>query len=150
MKSFLALALAGAVSATSMDSNDYKFMNFVVTHSKEYATVEEYNLRKANFMAMDAEIIRINQSQATHVAGHNHLSDWTREEYQNLLGLKNMQKSGLSEEKPVHQVNNNLNAPTSVDWVTAGKVNAVKNQGSCGSCWAFSATAAMESAHAIF
>jgi len=58
--------------------------------------------------------------------------------------------------RPVHDADvphfegNGLGIPASVNWVTAGKVNPIQDQGQCGSCWAFSAVAAQESAHAIF
>lgn len=39
--------------------------------------------------------------------------------------------------------------PTNVDWRTAGVVSPVKDQGMCGSCWAFAAVSAVESIAAI-
>jgi len=80
----------------------------------------------------------------------NHLADLTVEEFK---GHYNGYKAnGLDAKAPVDEATweyNNVEAADSVDWRTKGAVTPVKNQGQCGSCWAFSTTGSIEGVNAI-
>lgn len=122
-------------------------MNFIAQHGKNYADLEEFNLRAELFRKFDADVKFYNATEQHSRHGHNFLSDMTAEEKTRLLGLKNMAQP---ERQPVTEVQLPGALPATVNWCTAGKCNPIQNQGACGSCWAFSAAAAMESARAIF
>merc|ERR1712151_731419 len=50
---------------------------------------------------------------------------------------------------PITALEASVPNPTSIDWREKNVVTPVKNQGGCGSCWAFSATETVESAYAV-
>jgi len=148
MKTFFAAALAAAASAKLMTEGDYEFLKFVSKYAKRYATTEEFEARKEHFINFWNAVKEINSNPArTHTAGINHLSDLTPGEWDRMMGLKGIDEPS-HEGVPLHETV--LTYPTAVDWRDGGYVSEVKNQGSCGSCWAFSSTGALESAARIF
>ena len=60
-------------------------------------------------------------------------------------GLTSHKKSGA--EVPYERLAPKGRLPTAVDWRGTGADNVVKDQATCGSCWAFGATAALQSAY---
>lgn len=119
------------------------YMKYVTEFGKSYGTKAEFEFRLEQFkktLAKMAEHNAQNEHQST--VGHNHFSDWTEAEYKKLLGYNFAAEKGLMRGELEELDTSDL--ADSVNWVTKGAVTPVKNQGQCGSCWAFSTTGAVE------
>jgi len=120
------------------------FKKFMKKHGKRYANKREYHYRFGIFQENMKKVQFLRETElGTGVYGNSPLADLTEEEFKrDYLGYKPELK-----DPDVHWPNAtipNVPLPKSFDWRKHGAVTEVKNQGSCGSCWAFSVTGNIE------
>ncbi|KAF7829616.1 cysteine proteinase 15A-like [Senna tora] len=120
---------------------EHHFSNFKTKFGKTYATREEHDYRFGVFKAnlLRAKLHQNLDPSAAH--GVTKFSDLTHSEFsQQFLGLKPLRLPADARKAPILPTND---LPTDFDWRDHGAVTP----GSCGSCWSFSATGALEGAH---
>nr|AAY45870.1 cathepsin L-like cysteine proteinase [Rotylenchulus reniformis] len=130
------------------DWNGYKQQ-----HEKSYKNQQLETERMLAYLSNKQFIDKHNQAfregKKSFSIGENHIADLPFSEYKKLNGYRRALGDNLRRNASTFLAPMNIgDIPESVDWRDKQWVTEVKNQGQCGSCWAFSATGALEGQHA--
>ncbi|KAK7880625.1 hypothetical protein WMY93_032735 [Mugilogobius chulae] len=145
---WLLLAVFCATVWAEFDFNlDIHWDRWKRTHKKKYQNeVEEMGRRalwEKNLIQVNIHNLEASMGIHTYTRGINHLSDLTKEEIMKIYTPLKLPEN-LKLPRPALLKDTNEAIPDTVDWRKDGLVTSVKNQGNCGSCWAFSAAGALE------
>lgn len=153
-KVLFASAVAGSVEAF-LPADTYQFQDFVQDFGRQYAEhSDEYKLRQGVFSErLSSMAVHNSDTTKTWKRGVNRFADVTREEFKSSLGYNKAlarhvaAKAGAEVQSTPPPSIEEL--PESWDWRERNVVTSVKDQGHCGSCWAFATTETVESHVAI-
>ena len=117
-----------------------QFQRFVNKYHKKYNSVKEFLARFEVFKRNTMAAFEANESYQT---GITKFSDLTFQEFAKTYLTLNYDAMAVANFHPTFVKKTNA-APDAWDWREKGYVSDVKDQGSCGSCWAFSTVGNLE------
>ena len=141
-KFLLVLVLALVACETDLDSLIFQqFQKFIKKYQKKYTSIDEFLARYEVFRRNVMTTFK--EENSLYQTGITKFSDLTKQEFAKIYLNLNYDAMAMANFDPTIVKVSNA-APAAYDWRDYGRVSPVKDQGSCGSCWAFSTVANLE------